>query len=59
MKEKDHDLLCVVFFFINALLLLAFFYGALQIIPEKFPYNLSYGNTELYYRIYYLGNFML
>ena len=59
MKKSDQGVLGVVFFFITALMLVSVLYGALQIIPGKLPYNLSCGNTELYYRIYYLGNFML
>lgn len=59
-KEKvDEKLFTAVFFVITLLLLAAFFYGGLQIIPEKGLYNLSGGNTGLYYRIYYAMNFML
>ena len=57
--KADEKLFSVAFFMITILLLAVFFYGGLQIIPEKGLYNLSGGNTELYYRIYYAMNFML
>ena len=60
LKGKvGEKLFCAGFFFITLLFLAAFFYGGLQLIPEKGLYNLSGGNTELYYRIYYAMNFML
>ena len=57
--KMDEKLFSVIFFLITLLLLASFFYGGLQIIPEKGLYNLSGGNTELYYRIYYAMNSML
>ncbi len=59
LKKSDQGLSGIVFFFITALMLVSVLYGSFQIMPEKQPYSLSNGNTELYYRIYYLGNFML
>ena len=48
-----------VFCGIRILLLVAVFYGSLQLFPEKWTYTISCGNTELYYRVYYAMNFML
>ena len=60
MKDKaGARLMGAVFLGIRLLLLAAVVYGSLQLFPEKWTYNLSCGNTELYYRIYYAMNFML
>ncbi len=58
-KADGRIIMKVVFCGIRMLLLAAVFYGSLQLFPEKWTYNLSCGNTELYYRIYYAMNFML
>lgn len=42
-----------------SLLLLALFFGFLQLFPENNTVDLSKGNTEVFYRIYYSMNFML
>ena len=41
------------------LLLISVFYGFLQLFPGKMGYGLKFGNTDLYYSIYYDMNFML
>ncbi len=40
-------------------LLVTIFVGGLMILPEAGCRHLLYGNTELYYRLYYAVNFML
>jgi hypothetical protein len=42
-----------------SLLLLALFFGFLQLFPENNTVDLSKGNTEAFYKIYYAVNFML
>ena len=60
MREKSGErLFKAVFVIIKLIFVITLFFGVLQIIPGKGLYNLSCGDTELYYRIYYAMNFML
>ncbi len=60
LPEKiGEKLLKVCRFVVVSLLLAAVFFGFLQLFPEQKSIDLSKGNTELFYRIYYAMNFML
>ena len=48
-----------VFLIVKAVFIITLFFGLLQLLPGKGLYNLSDGDTELYYRIFYAMNFML
>ena len=51
--------LSVICIFARLLLIITATYGFLLFIPQKGSQDLVYGNTELYYRIYYAANPLL
>ena len=48
-----------VFLIVKIVFIITLFFGLMQVLPGKGLYNLSSGDTALYYRIYYAMNFML
>ena len=58
-EKGGEELLKLSRFAVVSLLLAAVFFGGLQLFPEQNLIDLSKGNTELFYRIYYAMNFML
>ena len=58
-KNTGARLFGAVFMIVKAVFIITLFFGLLQLLPGKGLYNLSCGDTELYYRIYYAMNFML
>ncbi len=56
LPEKTLNMIMSV---VICLLLISVFYGFLLLFPDKPAYGMKYGNTDLYYSIYYDMNFML